>query len=247
MNYGAINAKVKAMGAKLLKPHDFETLAQMQAEEMDTETNLHQSIKSAAQRICLYIPNRDLRSFVEALSCPGDKDIHYYTTQWKRLARLDKANRQALRGILGAEIDLTNILWMYRLKRFRRVKGSSTYGYLIPIRYKLSRAVTQRMADCETPKALLEEVAHSPYARDIFITQSQKVEWQLSRALHERPNQGNRRLTPERQLTSAISKRYQISASRYPSSLAPALAYLYQKKLEVQKVIRIRAGGSPLL
>jgi len=267
MSYEAINAKVKAMNTKLLKPQDFETLAQMQIEEIidwlgilltnpkintnepppheaiiHIESTLHQAIIEAANRICLFISGKDLRNYIKAMSGPDERNISYYTTQWKRLARLDRANRQALRCVLGAEIDLTNILWMYRLKRFRRVKGGSTYGYLIPIRYKLSRAATQIMADCETPKALLEEVAKSPYARNIFMEQSQQTKLHVPSSSQE--GFAKKRLTPEQQLTNAISKRYQMSARRYPDSLAPALAYLYKKKLEAQKVIAITTGLS---
>jgi len=265
MNYGALNAKIKAMGAKLLKSQDFEAIAHMQIEEItewlgilqknpriainqpliseaktDIETFLHQTIQEAANRICLHIHNKNLRNYIELAASPDERNISYYTTQWKRLARLDKANHQALRCGLGAEIDLTNILWMYRLKRFRRIKGGSTYGYLIPIRYRLSRIATQIMADCETPKALLEEVAKGHYAMDIFAVQHQNPKAYIHDASHERYIK--KRLTPEQQLTNAINRRNQISARRYPDSLAPAIAYLYKRKLEAQRIIAAITG-----
>jgi len=181
MNYNAINAKIRAMQIKPI------------------------TISEAVNRICLYIPDRDLRNFIKRVTTSGG-GIAYYTAMWKALARLDKANQQAIRGILGAEIDLTNILWMYRLKRYHGIKGDATYGYLIPIRYRLSREATMRMAECETPRALLEEIAKSPYAGEI--------------------NFSIRKTTPEQQLAAVILKRYKTAAKRYPNTLVPILAYL---------------------
>jgi len=185
MNYAAINAKVGGMGTRALTK------------------------KEAVSSICLYIPDKDLRNYVKAHMGSG---INYYLTRWKVLARLGRANRQALRGILGAEIDLTNIIWMYRLKRYRGIRGDSTYGYLIPIRYRLSRAATQRMAECENTKALLEEISKSPYARDIDFS--------------------DKKATPEQQLISVINKRYKNAARRHPNTLVPVLAYLYGRQAQ---------------
>jgi len=258
MNYAAINAKLKAMRARLLTPQDYEDISQMEtaAEVMEwlkstgikteVSTDLNASIErtlrhaviSAANSICLYIPDKAQRSYITAMASTADpansvnpagdnhqSRFHYYIAQWKQLARLDKANRTALRSILGAEIDLNNILWMYRLKRYHRIKGDSTYGYLVPIRYKLSKPMTQRMADSETPKALLEEIAQCPYATTIVFTHT-KAEWGS-------PSH----FTPEQQLSQAIDRCYQAAARRYPNTLAPALAYLHRKKLEEQRII----------
>ena len=204
MKYDAVNAKIKAMSAKLpdSMPMDIDAL------------------KEDAIRICRYIPDKNLRGFITQLAAPPEKDIHYYIAQWKRLTKLDRANRHVLRGILGAEIDITNILWMYRLKKYRRIYGNATYGYLIPIRHRLTRAATQRMADCETAKALREEIAACPYAKDISFT-AQKG---------QSDNKESKRLTPEQQLAHAISKRCQTAAKRYPNSLAPAVSYIYCTK-----------------
>ncbi|MCL2404290.1 MAG: V-type ATPase subunit [Defluviitaleaceae bacterium] len=197
MNYAALNAKLRAMSAKTPSP---------QASKV---------VYLAAINICRYIPDKPLKDFIveAARFATGDVNIHCYTTQWKRLNRLDKPNRVALRSIQGAEIDLNNILWMYRLKRYHRVTGDGTYGYLVPIRYRLCRETTRRMADCVTPKALLDEVLNSPYATDFNMLIKEGFDRTSAQ-------------TPEQMLANAICRRYQAAARRYPNSLAPALAYL---------------------
>jgi len=181
MNYSAINAKINAMQSRSV------------------------SASEAASRIGLYISDRDLRDFVKRTAV-ANGSIGYYTAQWRALAWLDKKNRQVIKPILGMEIDLTNIIWMYRLKIYLGIKGDATYGYLIPIRYRLTRATTQQMAECETSKALLEEVAKSPYAGTI--------------------NFSARKITPEQQLAEMIARRYKSATKRYQNTLAPILAYL---------------------
>ena len=241
MTYAAINAKLSAMSAKLLKPQDYEAINQLEALEDimewlankpgDTYADQGKSMADAAARICRYISDKAQRDYIAAMaasaSCEGS--LHYYTSLWKSLNRLDKANQGVLRGILGAEIDLTNILWMYRLKRYHRVSGASTYGHLIPIRYRLSHDATRRMADAATPKALLEEVERSPYAAAYALMMAKNP----SQAVSAGPIN---RQTPEQALASVIDRRYQMAGRRHPKSLAPTLAYLRRKKLEIQRI-----------
>jgi len=196
MNFAALNAKIHAMGSKPL------------GESV--------TISHAAANICLYISCKPHKDYVMAMALAATHggNLHYYTTQWKRLNRLDKANCIALRGALGAEIDITNILWMYRLKRYHRTKGDATFGYLIPIRYRLGHEITRRMADCVTPKALLDEAVNSPYSADFKQFAKDDCDaW----AENE---------TPEQILSKAIYERYRSAARRHPNTLAQALAYL---------------------
>ena len=192
MNYAAVNAKINAMGAKPMP----------------------EQISQAAISICRYIPDMQQRDYIMAAARPSHTDsLHYYTAQWKRLARLDKPNPVALRPALGAEIDLNNILWMYRLKKYHGIVGDETYGYLIPLRYRLSREATRRMAEAATHEALLGELALSPYATDLG-------------SLAGKPQAA---LTPEQALTKAVYHRYQTAARRYPNSLAAVMAYLHRQ------------------
>jgi len=191
MNYDAINAKLRALKA-----------------------NPVEDIKNVVLRISMHIHSRPHRNFCLAMALGSQDGINYYTRQWKRLGQLDKASRSAIKPILGAEIDLNNILWLYRLKRYHRVYGAASYGHLIPVRYRLTEAMTQRMADCKSPGDLLAEVGRSPYARDIVF--------------HVSKGQP----TPEEQLVLAINKRYQAAARKYANTIVPVLAYIY---LEVHK------------
>jgi len=237
MSYAAINAKLCAMNARLLKPHDLQTINQMESQDIaewpnQSLTCLRQSITDASAHICRFITNKTERQYIAAVATGAfiEEKLHYYITQWKNLSRLNKTNRVALRGILGAEIDLNNILWMYRLKRYHRIKGDSTYGYLVPVRYRLTHETTQRMANCASPKALLDEVAKSPYASDFANLKMKDLDHGTLIGLQSEP-------TPEQTLAKLIDRRYQTAARQYPNSLAPAMAYLHKKQMEIQTII----------
>ena len=226
MNYSALNAKIKAMSARLLTAHDYNQLSQLTPDEilarLDVKpSDMGQALKTAADNICRFIPDKTQREYVQAAATNLQTgSIRYYTAQWKRLSKMNTPNQAALRPALGAEIDLTNILWMYRLKRYHRIKGDETYGYLIPIRHRLSRETTQQLAQCPTAKSLLQALTHSNYAQSITTRH------------------------PEQSLTNAITKRHKLSALRHPNTLAPTMAYIYMKRLEIQKITNMVNRGA---
>jgi len=195
MNYAALNTKTRAKNAKNAK----------QMRENNAE-----SLDQAIASICRFIPDRKLCNFIRLLG-QQETGISYYSNLWKCVNSLDKQNRVALRSVIGAEIDISNIIWIYRLKRYHRISGPRVYGYLVPVRYRLSTAATSRLADSVSPAALLEEIVKTPYSADISF-------------------QPDCKLTPEQQLSQAITRRYQAAARRHSNSLAPTLAYLYWLK-----------------
>ena len=234
MSYAAANAKVKAMAAKAIQmemsldagqPASLGYPATGNLE--DTELSIEEKqrlLNDAVTSICRYIQDKPLRDYINAIAAT-DKDINFYLAQWKRAAKLGTQNKTALKHILGTEIDITNIIWMYRLKKYHRIKGSATYGYLIPIRHRLSNDATRHMAEAATIKALLEVVAQSPYGMAVQFTRVQS-DW------HGQNTQPSyKRLSPEGQLVNAISKHYQAAARRYPNSIAPVVAYLHRLKI----------------
>jgi len=92
------------------------------------------------------------------------KDINYFLQLWRLAKTLKKPDKKAMTNILGTEIDLTNIIWAYRLKKFYAIYGDATFGYLIPIHYKLSSEVFNRIAAEKNPDELPNILLSTPYA-----------------------------------------------------------------------------------
>jgi hypothetical protein len=178
MKYTAVNTKVHAMGAD-----------------------------GDCQRVVAWLHDKKIRDFVQLMMPERipNRDIPDYLLLWKKLNRLDKKNRRVLHPLIGTEIDLRNMIWMYRLKRFYNVAGDATYGRLIPIRYRLTEALTREMVDSKDEKNLHNRVALSPYAA-VFPS-------------FERP---------ERLMYRALSALYKKAARYHPHSLAAVCAFLYE-------------------
>jgi hypothetical protein len=176
MDYTAVNAKVRAMTTGDVK------------------------------RILPWLPDkprRELLSLMVPESIHG-RGIHEYLPLWRRLHQCDKENRRALLPLIGMEIDLRNIVWMYRLKKYYGVSGVATYGKLIPIRHRLTEGQTRLMAEAGDPRQLLSVVSQGPYAG--FFPSFNK---------------------PEKYLCLGLEARYKRQARLHPRSLAPVCAYLY--------------------
>jgi len=133
------------------------------------------------------------------------KDLQYYLTLWRSIRTLSKANQQAMQRIIGTEIDLQNILWVYRLKRFYKISGDEAYGFLIPIKYRLSDDAFAKIVTCKDISGLQTEISATIY-KDVFGDFSQ----------------------PEQCLANAVKMRYRAEGRH--SHIALLCGYLYEVK-----------------
>jgi len=119
--------------------------------------------------------NINIKTLMFYIHCPKEKtflhaaaqkpkDINYYLQLWRLTKTLKKQDKKAMSNILGTEIDLTNIIWAYRLKKFYTVSGDATFGYLIPVHYKLSSQIINRIVAEKNPDALPSILLPTAYA-----------------------------------------------------------------------------------
>jgi len=111
-----------------------------------------------------YLSKRGQRKFAETfIDWLENRNLSQYLVLWRSVGGLDGVHRGVMQRVLGTEIDLQNILWMYRLKRFYGIFGDTTYGFLVPVRYRLSADVFARMANCEDAGGLRAEMSGTIY------------------------------------------------------------------------------------
>jgi len=128
---------------------------------------------------------------------------------WRSLGVLDKSSREIMRRVVSVEIDLQNILWMYRLKRFYGVVGDATFAYLIPVGGKLPREILARMAHCKDVTTFAAEVSRSPYS-GVFGDFSDPIR-------------------AEQKLADAVKKLYQREIRKNSDSIAAVCGFLYER------------------
>ena len=64
-------------------------------------------------------------------------DLYYFSMMWKeRKGNWDKKDKEMLTKELGAKIDLLNLQWIYRAKKYYHMLAPDIYTLLIPIQHK---------------------------------------------------------------------------------------------------------------
>ena len=148
-------------------------------------------------------------------------DLYYYMNLRESSGKqnLNKKNLRLLKNIIGTEIDLTNIVWAYRLKTFYNIIGTEIYSYLIPYSYRLRKQKLMSIAETKSSEELINEIESTPYGR-AFAGCHNLEEVRLRETLR-------------------VMK---FSSRRFPGSVVPTLAYLFSKQLEINNIISLLEG-----
>ncbi len=149
-------------------------------------------------------------------------DSLYYSSYWKSCEKLPVAERQAIERLIGSEIDMLNIIWIYRSKVFFKFDDSLIFTNLLPIRYKLSEEIIKRMVNAKNADDIIAIVGETAY-KSLFknIKKGFFVDENYRRIL------------------------YKIAKSTFAHSsdtIAGVVAYLDMKELEILNVIRVIEG-----
>ena len=154
-----------------------------------------------------WLPRGQVRKLIEDMvAVPGYmRTVKDYIRIWKCARQLNNVNARVAQSILGTEIDLRNIVWLYRMKKFRGIMGEEAYGKLIPVRWRLKNSYWRRLTNALDESALLDVLANGPYANifDSFVR-------------------------PERALDAAVARVCRAEAKRYPKSIAALCGFLMQ-------------------
>jgi V/A-type H+-transporting ATPase subunit C len=144
-------------------------------------------------------------------------DIYYFRKMWKLKDKLLSGdNQKALTHSLGSEIDLLNILWLYRSKKFYDIHPQNAFSYIIPISYKLKKEQLAKLLDSTNIEEFNNHLKKTHYST-------------ISNSLTD----GTMEFTYQK----IISKIYQLNASKFPNSMAPVNYFLYRKQLEIKQLI----------
>jgi V/A-type H+-transporting ATPase subunit C len=146
-------------------------------------------------------------------------DLHYYMHLWKKINGFkDKETQTTLRRLVGTQIDLLNVLWVYRLKHYYKIPNEQIFAYVIPINYRVSADDLSRMAECAGEAELTEAVSRTPY-RGVYTVPGRPPFVQ-----------------PELRAAQAMRKLYKTEVRRHPDSLAVTAAYIFEKEQEINNI-----------
>lgn len=148
-------------------------------------------------------------------------DLLYFKTIWRvRGKYLSKKEQDILANCFGSKLDLLNIQWIYRSKKYYNLKETDIYALLIPIEYHLKKVQITHMAEAATLEDFFHVLQTTYYGRleDLENTETPDLETLAMEAL---------------------DKIYSASSRKDPYSIAALNSYLYFKEDELQKIITI--------
>ncbi len=144
-------------------------------------------------------------------------DIYYYKKVWQlKDKQINGDNRLAFTQRLGSEIDLLNILWLYRSKKYFNVRSADSYAYVIPITYKLTKEKLVQLTESASIDEFIAVIKTTHYEHLISSMEDGSI---------------------ENTCQKLITKIYKDNTSLYPASMSPVNYYLHLKQMEVRRLI----------
>ena len=143
-------------------------------------------------------------------------NLYYFTTIWKEQKKvLKKADLDLFMRDFGSRIDLLNLQWIYRAKKYYNMKPADIYLLLIPIHYKLSTDLVKELVEAPGLEEFENAVARTSYARHYNFRQD---------------------LTIEQMYSECRNYLYTVDVRRNPYSIAAVNTYLFLKEEELKKL-----------
>lgn len=143
-------------------------------------------------------------------------DLYFFTSTWREQKKvLKKEDLELFIRDRGSKIDLLNLQWIYRAKKYYNMKPADIYLLLIPIHYKLSTDLIKEMVEAPGLEEFLAAVAKTSYARHYNF---------------------DRNLTIEQMYADCLHHLYTVDLRRDPYSLAAINTYLFLKEEEIKKL-----------
>ncbi|MCI9127604.1 MAG: V-type ATPase subunit [Eubacterium sp.] len=185
--------------------------------------NLNGSVYEKPMKTIMNLDNPRLFDYEMSL------DLFFFIYIWNHQEHfVPKGEKKIFTNSFGAQVDLLNILWIYRMKHYYTVSYSQIYAFLIPIYYNLDRSTIKSFVESENDDVFFTLLNSCYYGRVFGFNEVEDMETQFAGILHE-----------------IYAKDFKES----PYSLSCINAYLHLKSLEVAKVVTamecIRYGYKP--
>lgn len=149
-------------------------------------------------------------------------DLYYFSELWKQKDKILRgAELEMLTRTFGSQIDLLNLTWICRAKKYYQMPATSIFALVIPVTYRLRDEEIRAMATASDEKELEELLGQTYYGRHFQEVTAGELE-NLYRQLLDRIYGEERR--------------------RNPYSLAVVTAYLHDKEEEIDKLTTVLEG-----
>lgn len=141
-------------------------------------------------------------------------DSYYFTKSWRIKEKyLSGETLKAFTRRIGTEIDILNIMWIYRAKKMYDMGATDIYTFLIPVNYKLTR---------EQLVGLISSVTLEEFLINLGKTKYNSLAGPLKNG------------TMEQEYYRILNRIYRYNAAKFPNSMAEVNYYIFRKDMEVK-------------
>ena len=146
-------------------------------------------------------------------------DIYYFKSVWKAAhVQLGRDDMKIILKSYGTEIDLLNMQWIYRAKKYYGLSEAEIYAQIIPVYYKLHKKDIMNLVSTSGDDAFLHALQKVSYASKYHISSPHEI---------------------ERIYTRILNKIHDSEIRNDPYSIACIDSYFYSKEVEVEKLIKL--------
>ncbi|MDD3184381.1 MAG: V0D/AC39 family V-type ATPase subunit [Anaerostipes sp.] len=143
-------------------------------------------------------------------------NLYYYKAVWKERKKCLKGKELDMyTKKCGANIDLLNIQWIYRSKKYYNMSEADLYSILIPIQYHIKQEQLKQFIEAPDLNMYLKLVGESYYGKKYPVDE----EYTLERIYKE-----------------CLEHLYLADFRSNPYSIATINRYLFQKEEEIEKL-----------
>lgn len=143
-------------------------------------------------------------------------ELYYFSAVWKERKKiLKKKDLEMFTRVCGARIDLLNLQWIYRAKKYYHMSSVEIYSMLIPIQYHLNNELLKKLVDASSLEDFITLVSGTYYVRKYDFDNTHTI---------------------ERTYKNCLNHLYTAEKRKYPYSLAAVNSYLFQKEEEIEKL-----------
>lgn len=151
-------------------------------------------------------------------------DFNYFTELAKLAEKLSRDDYIIIKDLLGTQVDLINIHWIYRIKKFYNLSYEELLNYTLPYHYRLTADELKRMAQLEDADDIFDFLSDTEY-NSLFSTIVK-----------------DKSILFEKYFLSYLLKRSYHVKIKGSFNIGVIAAYLFIKEYEIRDIITIVEG-----
>lgn len=199
------------------KKEFFDKYSQLSIDRLITSRNIEELVDNLTGTE-YYEPLRRMRDSEKKTLFDYDLalEMYYFSSIWRKQRRLLKGKELELyTRDCGTKIDLLNIQWIYRAKKYYHMLSPDIYSLTIPIHYHLSMEEFKSLVEAPSVEEFLRQLDNTRYAKKYDFGQGKSL---------------------EKIYKDCLRRLYQADRRKNPYSIAAIYTYLFLKEEEIDKL-----------